>query len=155
MFGISAAYNLSVAFRYKGLLRRLDRAGIFVMIAGSYSPFVLVTIGGWLGTAVFLAVWCLAAVGLYSALCHPRRGEGLALALYLGMGWSLLTFIGRLADSVSTATLALLIAGGVLFTAGTGFYLAGKLPFHNAIWHAFVLAAAGCHYVAIYLTLRA
>ncbi|MBC6416913.1 MAG: hemolysin III family protein [Rhodospirillales bacterium] len=67
----------------------------------------------------------------------------------------LLTFIGRLADSVSTTTLVLLIVGGVLFTAGAGFYLAAKLPFHNAIWHAFVLAAAGCHYAAVYLTLRA
>jgi hemolysin III len=145
----SAAYNLIEHPARKEILRRLDRAAIFVMIAGTYTPFTLVSVGGWTGAIYCAAMWLAAAVGVTVKLRWPRRLEGLATGLYLAMGWSVLAMVPRLATAVSTGVLILLLAGGVLYTLGVVFHLARRLPFQNAVWHAFVLVAASLHYVAV------
>ena len=145
----SAAYNLAEQPARKDVLRRLDRAAIFVMIAGTYTPFTLVSVGGWTGTIYCAAMWLAAAAGVTLKLAWPRRLEGLAIGLYLVMGWSVLAIVPQLAAAVSTGVIVLLLLGGVLYTLGVGFHLAHRLRFHNAIWHAFVLAAASLHYAAI------
>lgn len=145
----SAAYNVAEEPARKEIMRRLDRAAIFVMIAGTYTPFTLVSVGGWTGALYCLAMWLAAAIGVTMKLAWPRRLEGLAIAMYLLMGWSVLAMVPDLAESVSTAVLVLLLLGGVLYTLGVGFHLARRLRYHNAVWHAFVLAAAGVHYVAV------
>jgi len=154
MLGLSTAYNGVTTYVGKGVLRRLDHAGIFLLIAGSYSPFALVKIGGAWGIIIFSVIWSMAALGLLLAVCFPRKGDRLSLILCLVMGWSVLVSIGRLIDSVSTGVFVLLAVGGVLYTAGVGFHLAIRLRYHNAIWHAFVIAAAVCHWVAVLMAMQ-
>ncbi|GAB5469735.1 MAG: hemolysin III family protein [Rhodospirillales bacterium] len=154
MWSFSAAYNSALEERRREILRRFDHAGIFLMIAGSYSPFALVKIGGGWGLGVFLFIWALAGLGLFLALRYPRSSDRASMLLCLIMGWSILLLIKTLIEAVSTAVFVLLVVGGLLFTGGIGFHLAKSLRYHNAIWHAFVLSAAVCHYLAIFLALR-
>lgn len=148
MLGASAAYNLWNG-PAKEILRRLDHAMIYVMIAGSYTPFVMLRLNG--GTAALLGgvVWIGALVGVTLKLMYPRRFERLSLALYLGLGWALVLGFGPLADSLAGSTLTLLVVGGLLYTAGVPIHLAQRLRYHNAAWHACVLVATICHFAAI------
>lgn len=155
MLGFSAAYNRVQAPRVKTILRRLDHAGIFVMIAGSYAPFALVKFSSTLGYGILIFICCLALVGVYISLRYPGRADKAAMLLCLAMGWSVVFVLPSLIEAVSTSVLVLLVVGGVLFTGGVTFHLAKELRYHNAIWHLFVLAAVICHYVAIFLALKA
>lgn len=149
MLGASAAYNLWRRGPAKEFLRRIDHAMIFVMIAGSYTPFVVLRLPG--GTAAWLGglVWCGAVTGVLLKLLFPRRFERVSIALYLLLGWVVVLAFDPLIDNITRQTLELMIAGGVLYTVGVPFCLAERLPFHNAVWHALVLAAAICHFAAI------
>ena len=149
MFAASATYNLMRHTRWREILRRLDHAAIFVMIAGTYTPFALAKIGGAMGLALFAVVWVAAILGMALKLYNSRRYERLLLGLYLAQGWAVLMAIGPLVTSVSTPALLLLGIGGLLYSVGVIFYLWKKLPFHNAIWHLFVLSAASLHYAAV------
>lgn len=148
-FGASAAYNLCWPGALKERLRRLDHAAIFLLIAGTYTPFVLVAMPGTTGTVLLAAIWTLAVGGLAFKLLRPRRWEGLGVALYLLLGWCALPFVGTFVAHLPFVALLLLLTGGLLYTAGVGFHLWRALPHHNGLWHAFVLAAAGCHYAAV------
>lgn len=151
MLACSALYNLAgeEAPARKRLFRRLDHAAIFLMIAGTYTPFALVAIGGAWGAGLLAFVWAAAAGGVAAELLGLRRHGGLAVAAYLLLGWSVLPALGPLAAAVSPFGLALLAVGGVLYSVGAGFHLWRSLPFQNAVWHGFVLAAAACHYAAV------
>jgi hemolysin III len=146
---LSAAYHLTPQPRWREALRPYDHAAIFLMIAGSYTPFALVTIGGATGAALLAVVWLTALAGVALKLLRPRRLERAALALYLVLGWIGLPLLGPVIAALDPAALLLLGAGGVLYTGGVIFHLWRTLPHHNAIWHACVLAAASCHYLAI------
>lgn len=145
----SAAYNIVEHPTRKDIMRRLDHAGIFVMIAGTYTPFTLVSVGGWTGAVYCAAMWLAASAGIVMKLGWPRRFERVGIGLYLIMGWSVLVVVPVLAERLGMAVLLLLLGGGILYTVGVGFHLARRLPYHNAIWHAFVLLAASTHYVAV------
>jgi hemolysin III len=149
MLGCSALYSLAKPSARKENLRRLDRAAIFTMIAGSYTPFFLMRIGGGWGWGMLLFVWLVAAFGVAVALGAPRRFERVQLAAYLLLGWSIVVASGPLVAQVAPAAIMLLIAGGLLYSLGVPFYLWRRLSYHNAIWHGLVLAAAGCHYAAV------
>jgi hemolysin III len=149
MLAFSCAYHLSGQACRKEMLRRFDRAAIFIMIAGTYSPFALGRLAGASGIALFASVWLLALVGASLAFAMPRRGDRMALVLYLAMGWCVLAVIGPLADAVPRRVIALLLVGGVVYTAGVALHLARRLPYHNALWHACVLVAASCHFFAV------
>jgi hemolysin III len=151
MLACSALYNLTgeEAPARKRLFRRLDHAAIFLMIAGTYTPFALVAIGGAWGAGLLAFVWVVAAGGVVAELLGVRRSERLSVAAYLLLGWSVLPALGPLAAAVSPSGVALLAVGGVLYTVGAGFHLWRSLPFQNAVWHGFVLAAAACHYAAV------
>jgi hemolysin III len=153
MLWASAAYNLARRPRLKECLRRLDHAAIFVMIAGTYTPFALAALRGPLGLGLLALVWAVALSGVALKLLRPRRYERLALALYLALGWCGLPLIRRLVDTLPGSAFVLLAAGGILYTGGVAFYKWERLPYHNAIWHAFVLAAAACHYASVYQVL--
>lgn len=148
MLGASAAYNLWEG-PGKELLRRIDHAMIFIMIAGTYTPFVVLRLPA--GTATWLGaiVWCGAMAGIVLKLLFPRRFERASIALYIALGWAVVTVFDPLSETVARSTLDLLVAGGILYTVGVPICMAHRLPFHNAVWHAFVLAAAVCHFVAI------
>lgn len=155
MLGCSAVYNLSRDGPRLALKQRLDRAAIFVMIAGTYTPLALVAIGGTWGWALFAAVWTGAAAGVTLKLFWPDRFERLAIAAYLLLGWVVLVALRPVIESLSPAGLILLAAGGVSYSLGVIFHLWRRLPGQNAIWHGFVLAGAGCHYAAIVIEVAA
>lgn len=148
MLGASAAYNLWSG-PAKEWWRRVDHAMIFVMIAGSYTPFVVLRLHGSAAALLGGVVWTGALAGVVLKLVFPRRFEKLSLVLYLALGWTLVLGFGPLVDSLTARTLVLLLVGGGLYTLGVPLHLANRLRFHNAAWHACVLAAAICHFAAI------
>jgi hemolysin III len=151
MLACSALYNLAPPSARKEQLRRFDHAAIFVMIAGSYTPFLLGRMGGAWGWGLLAFVWVTAAGGASLALAAPRRFERLQLAGYLLLGWSILVAREPLAASVPALAIWMLVTGGLLYSFGVLFHLWQRLAYHNAIWHGLVLAAAGCHYAAVLL----
>jgi len=148
MFSASAGYNLAQSARLKGFLRRVDHAAIFVMIAGSYTPFTL-TLGGNAGILLLTAVWIIALAGATLNLAHPRRFEQMSVVLYLVQGWIVVFALKPLVETLPERSLFFLFLGGVLYTCGVIFHLRESLRFHNAIWHIFVLAGAVSQYIAI------
>ena len=150
MLGCSAAYNLARdAAAWKPVLRRLDHAAIFLMIAGTYTPVALLAIGGWQGCGLLAAVWAGAAGGMALKLAAPRRFERAAIVAYLLLGWAGLVMLDALLTALPARDLVLLVAGGVLYSVGVAFHLATRLAYHTAIWHGFVLAAAACHFAVV------
>jgi hemolysin III len=149
MLAVSAAYNLSRPGRRKELLRRADHAMIYVMIAGSYTPFAANVLRGRDGLLVGGAVWLLAAIGIGVKLAFPRRFERLLLALYLGMGWIVLSLIRTLMTLLPREVFLLLVLGGVAYTFGALLHSLRRVPFHNVAWHVLVLVGAGLHLTAM------
>lgn len=149
MVWLSAAYNLVPRLDWKERIRPYDHAAIFLMIAGTYTPFALVALGGAVGFGLFAAVWLTAAAGMALKLLRPRRWERAALVLYLALGWAGLPLLAPMIAALPAPVLALLGIGGLFYTAGVTFHLWERLPYQNAIWHGFVLAGAGCHFVAV------
>ena len=148
MFAASAAYNLVSNHSLKEILRRLDHAAIFVMIAGSYTPFALVA-GGITGHALLLSVWVIAVAGVIMKLRYPRRLEKLSVLLYLFQGWIVLLALNSIVASLPSRAFVMLLAGGIIYTLGVAFHLMERLKFHNVIWHIFVLAGAACQFIAV------
>ena len=149
VFLASAAYHLIDLPDWRWLLRRFDHAAIFFKIAGTYTPFAAVSLGGLWGVLVLIAVWGIAAVGAPLKLFAPGRFEKIGVWLYLLQGWLVVVMLGPLAAAISTNALIFLICGGLLYTIGVFFFLWESLPFHNAIWHGCVLAASGFMYAAV------
>jgi hemolysin III len=149
MFACSALFNLTPCGSWKRLFRRFDQAAIFLMIAGTYTPFTLVAIGGAWGVGLCSLVWAVAVGGIAVELLAPTRADNLLVAAYLLLGWIVLVALGPLSAAVSLAGLMLLVAGGVLYSVGVVFHVWTGLPYQNAIWHGFVVAAATCHFLAI------
>jgi hemolysin III len=148
MFGCSAAYNLASPGRWP-VLRRLDHAAIFLMIAGSYTPFTTQSLTGAWAIGMTATVWLLAAAGAAGKLFLPGLGRGFWVALYLALGWIAVVAVKPLLATVSLLALILLLAGGLVYSAGVIVYVRRSLPFRRAIWHGFVIAAAGMQYAAI------
>jgi hemolysin III len=152
----SATYNLWPADKpAKQWLRRLDHSAIFIMIAATYTPFAANRLGSPAGDIILAAIWICASIGIALKLLFPHRFETASIALYIAMGWMVVTVIRPLATSVATVDFWLLMAGGVVYSAGIAFYLIERIPFHKAIWHGFVLAAAMLHFTAIALVFAA
>jgi hemolysin III len=151
LVALYAASTLYHAFREPGVkrvLRVLDHCAIYLLIAGTYTPFVLVGLGGGWGWALFCVVWAMAAAGIVFKVFATGRFAVASTAAYVAMGWLGVVAIGPLVRSLPGAALAWLLAGGVAYTAGTFFYHR-KIPYSHALWHAFVLAGSVCHFVAI------
>jgi hemolysin III len=149
MLTCSAAYNLAPASARREWLRRLDHAAIFMMIAGTYTPFTALRLGGTWSILLTAGIWSIALAGAAAKLAFPRRLEGASVALYLALGWIGVIAARPILAALDLPTLVLLAAGGLLYTVGTAFHLWRSLPFQNAIWHACVLSAASCHYAAV------
>jgi hemolysin III len=149
VFACSAAYNLATEARLKAILRRFDHAAIYVKIAGTYTPFAIVKMGDAAGFALLGAVWAITAFGATAKLLWPGRLVRTSYVLYLAQGWAIVAAFGPFASAVSGRVLLLLVVGGSLYTLGVIFHLWERLPYHTAIWHAFVVAASACHFAAI------
>jgi len=149
MLAGSAAYHLATRSPRRGLLRRLDHAAIFLMIAGTYTPFTTCRLSGLWALGMTGTVWLCAATGVVVKLACPDRVERVSLALYLILGWIILVGLRPMLASIDLSTALLILAGGVLYSIGAAIHGRESLRFHTAIWHALVLAAAACHYAAI------
>jgi hemolysin III len=151
MIGFSAAYNLVPQHRpSKQVLRRLDHAAIFIMIAGTYTPFAVNLLGN-TGAIILAVIWLAATFGVVVKVLFPRRFEMASLVLYIGMGWMIVTVIAPLAHTMAAVDFWLLMAGGLVYSAGIIFYVIERIPYHKAIWHSAVLAAAVLQFSSIAL----
>jgi hemolysin III len=149
MLGCSAAYHIARSSPRRTMLRRLDHAAIFLMIAGTYTPFTILRLKGFWGFGMTVFVWSVAAIGIVGKLWRPARFEAFSTALYLALGWSALLALYPLLHALKPSTLVLIGVGGLLYTVGVIFHLWERLPFRNAIWHGFVLVAASVHFAAV------
>lgn len=149
MLGLSATYNLLPVSRAKWVLRRFDHSAIYVLIAATYTPFIMALKESYLALAMLIGVWCAAIGGVVLKLALPGRYDRLAVGLYLALGWSGVMLYDAVVKAVPPLSLWLVVAGGVLYTLGVIFHAWQRLRFQNAIWHGFVLLGAACHYTAI------
>ena len=149
-FALSAAYNLTLHRKIRAVLRRLDHAAIYLLIAGTYTPMALIGIGGGRGLALAIAAWSLALFGIVLKLAFFHRWRKLGFALYLGQGWLGVVAAWPMIQTLPLSALILIVIGGLTFTVGTIFY-SSNWRYSRAIWHGHVLAAAATHYAAVIL----
>ena len=133
----------------KGRLKVFDHCAIYVLIAGTYTPFTLIGLRGSWGWGLFAAIWTLALAGVVFKLFYTGRFKRLSTAIYIAMGWLVLVAIKPLLVSLDAWTLAWLFGGGVFYTLGTYFYMRESIPYAHAIWHLFCIAGSVCHYIAV------
>lgn len=147
----SVLYHAIPAPRAKHVLQRLDHSAIYLLIAGTYTPFALVSLHGKIGWSLFVVVWSLALLGIIREWATRGGSRMLSVILYLCLGWLAVAAIGPLAHVLPSTAIALMILGGLIYSAGAIFYLWRRLPYHHAIWHGFVVAGSACHFFAILL----
>ncbi len=152
MLTFSALYNMIEHDEWAEFLRRLDHSGIYVKIAGTYTPFLLLSASQPPG--LLLGLWSSATLGSVLKMIDPNRFRWFGLALYLLMGWAAVWAGQSMLAELSPVTLTLMIAGGLIYTAGVVFYLLDWLPYHNTIWHVFVLAGSGLFFAAVALRIE-
>ena len=145
----SSLYHSAEQPRRKARLKVLDHCAIYLLIAGTYTPFTLVALRGTAGWALFTAVWALAAIGIVFKLFSAGRFRLFSTLVYVAMGWLVLFAIQPVWAALDGWTLGWLFAGGIAYTLGTWFYHRRSLPHAHAIWHLFVIAGGICHFVAI------
>jgi hemolysin III len=149
MLAFSAAYNMWPVSPVKWVLRRFDHSAIYLLIAGTYTPFLAQMKNALASAGLGIGVWLSAAVGMALKLALPGRFDRLAIILYLLLGWSGVIAYDSFASAIPSSSLWLLAIGGILYSLGALFHVWRRLHFHNAIWHGFVLLAASCHYSAV------
>jgi hemolysin III len=150
MLGFSTAYNFAKP-QYRPVLRRLDHAGIFLMIAGSYTPFTTQNLhGGW-AWGMTAAVWSIAGLGALGRVFLTKVDRRFWVGLYLALGWLVVVAMKPMLSNTTWVALLLLGVGGLLYTTGVIFYVNKRLKFARAIWHGHVVAAAGAHWAAVLL----
>ncbi|MET0028379.1 MAG: hemolysin III family protein [Candidatus Thiodiazotropha sp.] len=149
MYTASTLYHSIPMPRAKRVLQRLDHAAIFLLIAGTYTPYTLVNMRGEWGWLLFGLVWGIALFGVLFEFLRRDRFKWLSLTLYLGLGWLVVIAIKPLIDSVETGGLWLLLAGGLCYSLGVIFYVWKRLAYHHAVWHLFVMAGSMLHFFSV------
>ena len=147
VLSVSLAYNMWPPSPAKWILRRFDHAAIYLLIAATYTPFLvqLDATGGWM----IALVWSAAAAGMSIKLFAPGRYDRLAVVFYLAIGWSGIVILQPLLETLPPSTLGLIVAGGIVYSLGVVFFAWTRLRFQNAVWHGFVITGAGLHFAAI------
>lgn len=149
LFLASTLYHAIKQSELKQIFKVLDHCAIYLLIAGTYTPLMAITLKGTLGYSMLAVIWGLAAVGILFKLKFSGRFKVVSLVSYLGMGFICLFFINTLYQTLSTAGFVLLVTGGLTYALGVYFYVQKKIAFNHAIWHLFVLAGAMCHYFMV------
>ena len=150
LYMASALYHGARQPELKKAFKTLDHCAIFLLIAGTYTPFLLVNMRGTVGWTLFAVIWSLALTGVVLKIIFKNRFKLARVGIYIAMGW-LITFASSdLVASLSETALYLTIAGGVVYTAGVVFYLADRIPYMHAVWHLFVIGGSALHFSAIY-----
>lgn len=150
LYAASTLYHAFQRPEVKRVLRVLDHCAIYLLIAGTYTPFVLVGLGGAWGRTLFGLVWAMAAAGIIFKVFATGRFAVVSTVAYVGMGWLGVVALKPLIEALSPSALVWLLLGGISYTAGTLFYHR-KIPYSHALWHVFVLLGSACHFVAISL----
>jgi hemolysin III len=148
-YGISTLYHSLRGERARYVFRILDHAGIYLVIAASYTPFTLVPMRAGKGWILFGVVWTLAVAGMVFKSLLTHRLRFLAPVLYIALGWLIVVDLEGLLTMVPPGGVAWLLAGGVAYTVGIVFYAIDRIPYNHAIWHLFVVAGSACHYLAV------
>jgi hemolysin III len=151
MYGSSTLYHAITHTRIKKLFQQFDHASIYFLIAGTYTPVTLVSLGGTLGWSIFYIVWTTAIFGIFLKFVYPNRFEMLSLVLYLVLGWIIVVAAKPIFESIDSGGLWLMLAGGLSYTFGIIFYVWDNLPFNHTIWHLFVLGGSIFHYFMVLL----
>jgi len=149
MLVLSATYNLWPVSRTKWVLRRFDHSAIYVLIAATYTPFIMELRDSVMALALLIGVWCVAIFGIVIKLGWPGRFDRLAVGLYLALGWSGMMLYHSVVGALPKPALWLVLVGGALYSLGVIFHAWRRLRFQNVIWHCFVLLGAACHYTAV------
>lgn len=147
----STLYHSFPQPKVKHLFKIFDHCGIYLLIAGTYTPFCLVTLRDENGWMLFWVIWGLAIAGIAVEAFWAYRPRWLSAAIYLGMGWMVVLSIGPLIENLDPAGLWLLVAGGLAYTVGTVFYVMKRVKYMHAVWHVWVLAGSTCHFLAVLL----
>ncbi len=150
LFLASTLYHAIPHQRVKFWLQKLDHCAIYILIAGTYTPFLLVGLKSPLAHGLMVVIWSLALIGVLFKLAFIHRFEAMSVVTYLLMGWLSLVVIYQLALKLSAGGIWLLAAGGVIYSLGVIFYVSKRIPYNHAIWHGFVLGGSLCHFLAIY-----
>lgn len=150
LYGASTLYHSLRTEPLRALMQRVDHAAIFLLIAGTYTPFVLVTLRGPWGWSLFGVVWGMAVVGVVLKFWYAGRFRVVSTVVYLVMGWLVVVALKPLLATLPSGGMAWLVAGGLAYSFGTIFYLWRSLRYHHAMWHGFVLVGSACHWVAVY-----
>lgn len=150
LYAASTVYHALPTSRAKRVLRIIDHVAIYLLIAGTYTPFTLSVLRGTWGWGLLGLVWGLAAVGVLHKTLLGFRFPRLSTLMYLGMGWLAVVAVGPLSRALPPAGLGWLLAGGLCYTAGVVLYVRDHLPYRHALWHVLVVAGSGCHYVAVF-----
>ncbi|MGD8173459.1 PAQR family membrane homeostasis protein TrhA [Vibrio sp. TRT 21S02] len=150
LFLASTLYHAIPIEKTKRALKTFDHCAIYLLIAGSYTPFLLVSLRTPLAIGLMIVIWGIALIGIIMKIAFVYRFKKLSLMTYLLMGWLSLIVIYQLALNLDVGGLTLLAAGGITYSLGVVFYVAKRIPFNHAIWHGFVLAGCACHFLAIY-----
>lgn len=149
LFLASTIYHSLYRSPHKGLYQLLDHCAIYLLIAGTYTPFVLVAMRNSTGWWLFGTIWTMAAAGVLTRLWSRRRFPRLTFASYLVMGWLVVLAGPKIAQAIGSSGMGWLVAGGLSYTAGAFFYALDRLSWNHAIWHVFVLAGGACHFLTI------
>lgn len=149
LYGASTCYHAIPHPRAKPVLRVLDHSAIYLLIAGTYTPFALLNLRGAWGTGLAVVVWALAACGVVFTAVSRHRMSRWTLVIYILMGWLVVVAAKPMIAHVAPGGLAWLIAGGLLYTGGIVFYAWDRLRYGHAVWHLFVLGGSACHYLAV------
>ena len=150
LYAASTLYHAVPHAAAKARLKVFDHCAIYLLIAGTYTPFTLVTLHGPWGWGLFAGTWALALMGVVFKIYATGKLEKLSLAIYLAMGWCAVFAIKPLLRTLETGGLILLLAGGLAYTGGVAFYVWERLRYHHAIWHLFVLGGSACHWAAVF-----
>lgn len=149
LYSASTLYHAITNARAKHFFQLMDHAAIFILIAGTYTPFLLVNLRGPWGWTLFVIIWSIAIGGVMLETMKKERIKWLSLTLYLGLGWLALVAMKPMIELVNATGLLLLLAGGLLYSFGVIFYVRKQMVYHHAIWHLFVLAASMAHFFAV------
>jgi hemolysin III len=150
LYTCSACYHGSIVAKTKARWRKLDHAAIYVLIAGTYTPFTMISMRDSWGFYLVLVIWAIAIAGVVMEFVAHLKFKKLSLVLYLVMGWLVMVAIGPLTTHVPSGGLWWLLAGGLCYSGGVIFYVNRKIPYHHLILHLFVLAGSICHFIAVY-----
>ncbi len=150
LYAASTFYHREQNPERRARLRVLDHSSIYLLIAGTYTPFMLVTLKGPTGWTIFLICWAMALAGIVLKWFYTGKFKLLSTSMYLFMGWMILFAIKPLAENLAPQGLNWLIAGGVAYTLGAVLYSIKPMPYNHAIFHIFVLAGSTCHFIAVY-----